>query len=198
MVLLIMWYISDLEGLVGSSLPVIIASFAAISAVSLPSTPTWAGIQSMEMLNLTVEARFRRDNILSTLSGLDLDFPFCSACIALRESVKITKLGMLPLSMKVIACSKRAISSEVNTDRTRFNLTLAVWPSSGTTKAAPVVLAVGSLLPSVSTIIVNMASTIIVSRIGWYNLPNISCIPKLITSKLGILNKIKFLFDLFL
>ena len=118
----------------------IIASFAAISAALLPSIPTWAGIHSMEMLNLTVEARFRRDNILSTLSGLDLDFPFCSACLALRESVKITELGMPPLSIKVIACSKMAIRSVVNTDRTGFNLILAVWPSSGTTKAAPAVL----------------------------------------------------------
>ena len=70
----------------------IITSFAAISAASLPSIPTWAGIHSMEMLNLTVEAGFSRDNILSTLSGLDLDLPFCCACIALRESVKITEL----------------------------------------------------------------------------------------------------------
>ena len=65
-----------------SWIPVFIASFAAISADSLPSIPTWAGIHSMEMLNLTVEARFCKDNILSTLSGLDLDFPFCSACPA--------------------------------------------------------------------------------------------------------------------
>ena len=70
-----------------SWIPVFIASFAAISADSLPSIPTWAGIHSMEMLSLTVEARFSKDNKLSTLSGLDLDFPFCSACIALRESV---------------------------------------------------------------------------------------------------------------
>ena len=48
----------------GSLVPVVIASFAAISADSLPSIPTWAGIQSMEMLNFTVEARFSRDNIL--------------------------------------------------------------------------------------------------------------------------------------
>ena len=75
----------------GSLVPVVIASFAAIhvSADSLPSIPTWAGIQSMEMLNFTVEARFSRDNILSTLSGLDLDFPYCSACMALRESASL-------------------------------------------------------------------------------------------------------------
>ena len=52
-----------------SWIPVFIASFAAISADSLPSIPTWAGIHSMEMLNLTVEARFSKDNKLSTLSG---------------------------------------------------------------------------------------------------------------------------------
>ena len=46
-----------------SWIPVSIASFAAISADSLPSIPTWAGIHSMEMLNLTVEARFSKDNI---------------------------------------------------------------------------------------------------------------------------------------
>ena len=123
-----------------------IASFAAISADSLPSIPTWAGIHSMEMLNLTVEARFSKDNKLSTLSGLDLDFPFCSACIALRESVKITEFWMLPL--RIHACST-AISSVVKTDRIGFSLILDVWPSSGTTKASPTVLAVGSLLPSV-------------------------------------------------
>ena len=123
-----------------------IASFAAISADSLPSIPTWAGIHSMEMLNLTVEARFSKDNILSTLSGLDLDFPFCSACIALRESVKITEFWMPPL--RIHACSI-AISSVVKTDRIGFSLILDVWPSSGTTKASPTVLAVGSLLPSV-------------------------------------------------
>ena len=67
----------------------------------------------MEMLNLTVEARFSKDNILSTLSGLDLDFPFCSACIALRESVKITEFWMPPL--RIHACSI-AISSVVKTD----------------------------------------------------------------------------------
>ena len=129
-----------------SWIPVFIASFAAISADSLPSIPTWAGIHSMEMLNLTVEARFSKDNILSTLSGLDLDFPFCSACIALRESVKITEFWMPPL--RIHACSK-AISSVVKTDRIGFSLILDVWPSSGTTKASPTVLAVGSLLPSV-------------------------------------------------
>ena len=137
---------SDLEGLVKSWIPVFIASFAAISADSLPSIPTWAGIHSMEMLNLTVEARFSKDNILSTLSGLDLDFPFCSACIALRESVKITEFWMPPL--RIHACSI-AISSVVKTDRIGFSLILDVWPSSGTTKASPTVLAVGSLLPSV-------------------------------------------------
>ena len=127
-------------------IPVFIASFAAISADSLPSIPTWAGIHSMEMLNLTVEARFSKDNILSTLSGLDLDFPFCSACIALRESVKITEFWMPPL--RIHACSI-AISSVVKTDRIGFSLILDVWLSSGTTKASPTVLAVGSLLPSV-------------------------------------------------
>ena len=132
----------------GSLVPVVIASFAAISADSLPSIPTWAGIQSMEMLNFTVEARFSRDNILSTLSGLDLDFPYCSACIALRESVKMTEFWMPPLRIQVIACSI-AISSVVKTDRIGFNLILDVWSSSGTTKAAPAVLAAGSLLPSV-------------------------------------------------
>ena len=131
-----------------SWIPVFFAYFAAISAVSLPSIPTWAGIHSMEMLDLTVEARFSRDNIVSTLSGLDLDFPFCSACLALRESVKITEFWMPPLRIQVIACSI-AISSVVKTDRTGFSLILDVWPSSGTTKAAFVVLAVGSLLPSV-------------------------------------------------
>ena len=85
----------------GSLVPVVIASFAAISADSLPSIPTWAGIQSMEMLNFTVEARFSRDNILSTLSGLDLDFPYCSACIALRESVKMTEFWMPPLRIEI-------------------------------------------------------------------------------------------------
>ena len=125
-----------------SWIPVFIASFAAISADSLPSIPTWAGIHSMEMLNLTVEARFSKDNILSTLSGLDLDFPFCSACIALRESVKITEF------LRIHACSI-AISSVVKTDRIGFSLILDVWPSAGTTKASPTVLAVGSLLPSV-------------------------------------------------
>ena len=51
-----------------SWIPVFIASFAAISADSLPSIPTWARTHSMGMLNLAVEARFSRDNILSTLS----------------------------------------------------------------------------------------------------------------------------------
>ena len=120
-----------------SWIPVFIASFAAISADSLPSIPTWAGIHSMEMLNLTVEARFSKDNILSTLSG---------PCIALRESVKITEFWMPPL--RIHACSI-AISSVVKTDRIGFSLILDVWPSSGTTKASPTVLAVGSLLPSV-------------------------------------------------
>ena len=119
-----------------SWIPVFIASFAAISADSLPSIPTWSGIHSMEMLNLTVEARFSKDNILSTLSGLDLDFPFCSACIALRESVKITEFWMPPL--RIHACSI-AISSVVKTDRIGFSLILDVWPSSGTTKALPTV-----------------------------------------------------------
>ena len=98
-----------------SWIPVFIASYVAISADSLPSIPTWAGIHSMGMLNLTVEARFSRDNILSTLLGLDLDFPFCSACIALRESVKITEFWMPPLRIQVIACSI-AISSVVKTE----------------------------------------------------------------------------------
>ena len=120
-----------------SWIPVFIASFAAISADSLPSIPTWAGIHSMEMLNLTVEARFSKDNILSTLSG---------PCIALRESVKITEFWMP--SLRIHACSI-AISSVVKTDRIGFSLILDVWPSSGTTKASPTVLAVGSLLPSV-------------------------------------------------
>ena len=130
-----------------SLIPVFIASFAAISADLLPSIPTWAGIHSMEMLNLTVVARFSSDSILSTLSGQDLDFPFCSACLALRESVKITEFWMPPLRIQVIACSI-AISSVIKTDRIGFSLILDVWPSSGTTKAAPAVLAVGSLLPS--------------------------------------------------
>ena len=129
-----------------SWIPVFIASFAAISADSLPLIPTWAGIHSVEMLNLTVEARFSKDNILSTLSGLDLDFPFCSACIALRESVKITEFWMPP---PIIHACSIAISSVVETDRIGFSLILDVWPSSGTTKASPTVLAVGSLLPSV-------------------------------------------------
>ena len=81
MALLIMQYISDLEGLIKSWIPVFIASYVAISADSLPSIPTWAGSHSMGMLNLTVEVRFSRNSILSTLLGLDLDFPFCSACI---------------------------------------------------------------------------------------------------------------------
>ena len=131
-----------------SWIPVFIASFAAISADSLPSILTWAGIHSVEMLNLTVEARFSRHNILSTLSGLDLDFSFCSACIAHKESVRITEFWMPPLRIKVIACSI-AISSVVKTDRIGFSLILDVWPSSGTTNAAPAVLAVGSILPSV-------------------------------------------------
>ena len=114
-----------------SWIPVFIASFAAISADSLPSIPTWAGIHSMEMLNLTVEVRFSKDNKLSTLSGLDLDFPFCSACIALRESVKITEFWMPPL--RIHACST-AISSVVKTDRIGFSLILDVWPSSGPQK----------------------------------------------------------------
>ena len=52
-----------------SWIPVFIASFVAISADSLPSIPTWAGIHSMEMLNLTVEARFSKDNILLHFVG---------------------------------------------------------------------------------------------------------------------------------
>ena len=50
--------------------------------------------------------------------------------------------------LRIHACSI-AISSVVKTDRIGFSLILDVWPSSGTTKASPTVLAVGSLLPSV-------------------------------------------------
>ena len=78
-----------------SWIPVFIASYVAISADSLPSIPTWAGIHSMGMLNLTVEARFSRDNILS-LYWSRPRFSICSACIALKESVKITEFWMPP------------------------------------------------------------------------------------------------------
>ena len=60
--------------------------------------------------------------------------------------LKITEFWMPPL--RIHACSI-AISSVVKTDRIGFSLILDVWPSSGTTKASPTVLAVGSLLPSV-------------------------------------------------
>ena len=43
MALLIMQYISDLEGLMESWIPVFIASYVAISADSLPSIPTCIG-----------------------------------------------------------------------------------------------------------------------------------------------------------
>lgn len=89
---LIRWYISDLASLVGSGLPETIPAFAALSAAQLPLIPTWAGIHSMVMVKLTVEVRFSRDNILSTLSGLDLDLSVSMACIMLRESVRITSL----------------------------------------------------------------------------------------------------------
>ena len=51
--------------------------------------------------------------------------------------------------LRIHACSI-AISSVVKTDRIGFSLILDVWPSCGTTKASPTVLAVGSLLPSVA------------------------------------------------
>lgn len=76
---LIRWYASDLAGLVGSGLPEIIPAFAALSAAQLLSIPTWSGIHSMEVVKLTVKARFSRDNILSNLSGLDRHLPVCSA-----------------------------------------------------------------------------------------------------------------------
>ena len=101
---------------------------------------------------LLIFAVSSKERIFIVMSGRDFEVPDFSACIALRESVRITDFGIFESIIHCTAC-RIATNSEVNADNVGSNLIYFSKFNSGTTKAAPTDRFSGSLLPSVNILV---------------------------------------------
>ena len=88
----------------GVWVPIVMAVLAATSAASFPGIPTCDGTQFISTSRLLIFAVSSRERIFIVISGRDFEVPDFIACMALRESVRITDFGIFESIIHCTAC----------------------------------------------------------------------------------------------
>ena len=104
MAFVIIVYISAFAGRVRSGVPIVMAILAATSAALFPGIPTCDCTQSNCTSRLFIFAVSSKGRIFIVISGRDFEVPDFIACIALRESVRITEFGIFESIIHCTAC----------------------------------------------------------------------------------------------